>query len=95
MADGIGPKNFWLRPYQGNRCFYCGEEVGEPVNVDHVLPRQALKHDDVWNLVLVHEFCNLQKEDRLVGPHFIRKLIARNEIIMGSKRLREMGEWSR
>jgi len=74
----------FLRGYQGNQCFYCGEPILGSVHVDHVLPRQVLQHDDIWNLVLAHDFCNLQKEDRLVGEHFVRKLIARNENIMGS-----------
>jgi hypothetical protein len=74
----------FLNGYQGNVCFYCGEELGNDVHVDHVLPRQIINHDEVWNLVLSHGHCNLQKSDRIVGPHFIEKLIARNENIMGS-----------
>ena len=89
IADGYARKSLtsnipFLQGYQGNRCFYCGEEITDTVHVDHVLPRQVMQHDEIWNLVLAHEFCNLQKEDRLVGAHFIRKLTARNENIMGS-----------
>jgi hypothetical protein len=80
----LTPNVPFLQGYQGNRCFYCGEEIVSTLHVDHVLPRQVLCHDEIWNLVLAHEFCNLQKEDRLVGPHFIHKLVARNENIMGS-----------
>ena len=74
----------FLSGYQGNVCFYCGEPMDSEVHVDHVLPRQVLHHDEVWNLVLAHADCNLLKSDKLVGPHFIEKLIARNENIMGS-----------
>ena len=74
----------FLTGYQGNVCFYCGEELGADTHVDHVLPRQVISHDEVWNLVLSHEHCNLQKSDKLVGPHYIEKLISRNENIMGS-----------
>jgi len=74
----------FLSGYQGNVCFYCGEALGSDIHVDHVLPWQILRHDEIWNLVLSHEHCNLQKSDQLVGPHFIKKLIARNENIMGS-----------
>lgn len=74
----------FLQGYQGNVCFYCGEPLGESVHVDHVLPRQVLNHDEVWNLVLSHPECNMLKSDRVVGPHFFEKLIARNENIMGS-----------
>ncbi|WP_448218381.1 HNH endonuclease [Endozoicomonas sp. 2B-B] len=75
----------FLSGYQGNVCFYCCEPMTQDdIHVDHVLPRQVIMHDDVWNLVLSHGDCNLLKSDKLVGPHFIEKLIARNENIMGS-----------
>ena len=74
----------FLSGYQGNTCFYCGEPMIEKIHVDHVLPRQVVNHDEIWNLVLAHGDCNLLKSDRLVGTHFIRKLVARNENIMGS-----------
>lgn len=51
-----------LNGYQNNVCFYCGELISEDdVHVDHVIPRQFLYHDEIWNLVLSHEFCNMQK----------------------------------
>jgi len=75
----------FLQGYQGNICFYCGEPIRkEDIHVDHVLPRQVMFHDEIWNLVLSHSFCNEHKSDKLVGEHYIRKLIARNENIMGS-----------
>jgi hypothetical protein len=75
----------FLDAYQGNVCFYCGEEimVGD-IHVDHVLPRQVLHHDEIWNLVLSHSYCNAAKSDRVVSGHYINKLIQRNENIMGS-----------
>ena len=83
----------FLSGYQGNMCFYCGEQMSN-VHVDHVLARQVLLHDEVWNLVLAHSDCNMLKSDRLVAEHYIIKLIARNENIMGSnhpwkKKIRE------
>ncbi|MDM9630221.1 HNH endonuclease [Robiginitalea aurantiaca] len=75
----------FLSAYQGNCCFYCGEEIKDSdIHVDHVLPRQFIQHDEVWNLVLSHSLCNLNKDDALVGPHYVAKLIMRNENIMGS-----------
>ena len=74
----------FLMGYQGNTCFYCGEELGSDIHVDHVLPRQVVCHDEVWNLVLAHDSCNLLKSDKLVGAHFLEKLVRRNENIMGS-----------
>lgn len=75
----------FLQGYQGNICFYCCEPVqAGDIHVDHVLPRQVLQHDEIWNLVLSHSFCNEHKSDKLVGDHYMRKLIARNENIVGS-----------
>jgi len=75
----------FLQGYQGNTCFYCGEPICDSdVEVDHVLPRQVIQHDEIWNLALAHSLCNGRKIDRLIGPHFLQKLIARNENIMGS-----------
>ncbi|WP_052214216.1 HNH endonuclease domain-containing protein [Belnapia sp. F-4-1] len=75
----------FLQGYQGNACFYCGEPMAQgDIHVDHVLPRQVMQHDEIWNLVLAHGLCNGLKQDRLIGPHYMRKLIARNENIMGS-----------
>lgn len=89
LADGYERKSIthnveFLQGYQGNTCFYCGLPIRKEAHVDHVLPRQVVHHDSVWNLVLSHDHCNLQKSDYLVGPHFIRKLEQRNENIMGS-----------
>lgn len=75
----------FLQGYQGNACFYCGEPINlHDIHVDHLLPRQFIQHDEIWNLVLSHSTCNLNKNDFLVGEHYFLKLIARNENIMGS-----------
>jgi hypothetical protein len=90
LENGYKRKNItknipFLQGYQGNTCFYCGETINsDDIHVDHVLPRQVFHHDEIWNLVLSHSFCNEQKSDKLVGSHYIRKLIARNENIVGS-----------
>ena len=75
----------FLKGYQGNICFYCSEPIQPTdIHVDHVFPRQVMQHDEVWNLVLAHGMCNESKSDKLVGEHYVAKLIARNENIMGS-----------
>ncbi|MBH8599326.1 HNH endonuclease [Thermoactinomyces sp. CICC 10523] len=69
-----------LNGYQNNVCFYCGEVMnGDDVHVDHVIPRQLIHHDEVWNLVMSHGFCNEQKSDSLPSAIYIEKLIKRNE----------------
>lgn len=89
----------FLQAYQGNVCFYCCEPMPQSdVHVDHVLPRQVVFHDEIWNLVLCHSTCNLLKSDKLVPEHYVTKLVARNENIMGSnhpwkhKISRQLGE---
>lgn len=90
LLDGYKRTNLtnnipFLTGYQGNTCFYCGEPIlNENIHVDHVLPRQVLQHDEIWNLVLSHSVCNLNKDDSLVGKHYLEKLMFRNENIMGS-----------
>lgn len=90
LVNGNGRSNLtsnipFLTGYQGNVCFYCGEPISnENIHVDHVLPFQVLHHDEIWNLVLCHDICNLHKSDALVSRHYIEKLITRNENIMGS-----------
>ncbi|TNP14134.1 HNH endonuclease [Bacillus tropicus] len=74
-----------LNGYQSNVCFYCGELMSDDdVHVDHVIPRQLINHDDIWNLVLSHSFCNQQKSDNLPDMHYIEKLIERNEYFIKS-----------
>jgi hypothetical protein len=74
-----------LNGYQRGVCFYCGEDMGvADVHVDHVIPRQFIYNDNIWNLVLAHEFCNEQKSDALPGRQYVEKLIHRNELLIGS-----------
>ena len=48
------------------------------------MPRQLLQHDEIWNLVLAHQFCNEQKSDSLPSRPYIDKLIQRNEYFIVS-----------
>lgn len=74
-----------LNGYQKGLCFYCGESLdGIGIHVDHVIPRKMVYHDEIWNLVLAHEFCNLQKSDSLPDRKYIDKLITRNEYFIAS-----------
>jgi 5-methylcytosine-specific restriction endonuclease McrA len=74
-----------LNGYQNGTCFYCGEILSDDdIHVDHVIPRQVIQHDELWNLVLAHGFCNEQKSDFLPSIYQIEKLIARNEQLIAS-----------
>lgn len=68
----------FLKGYQGNTRFYRAEEMRGTPQVDRVMSRQVIMHDQVCNLVLAHEECNLQESDKIIGPHFIKKLVFRN-----------------
>ena len=74
-----------LNGYQKGTCFYCAESMlGHDIHVDHVIPRQLIYHDEIWNLVLAHGFCNQQKSDALPSRKYIEKLILRNEHFIAS-----------
>jgi len=73
-----------LNGYQQGKCFYCGEELYSPIEVDHVIPFDAIKHDEIWNLVLAHEQCNRWKFNFLPQKHFVMNLIKRNEFVLHS-----------
>jgi hypothetical protein len=73
-----------LNGYQNGVCFYCGEDMGDSIHVDHVIPRQFVAHDEIWNLVLAHPSCNEIKSDALPGAEYMTKLIERNEYFIAS-----------
>lgn len=74
-----------LSGYQNGFCFYCGESLeGELVHVDHFIPRTFINHDEIWNLVIAHSHCNLEKLARLPHEDFKQKLYERNEYYISS-----------
>jgi 5-methylcytosine-specific restriction endonuclease McrA len=69
-----------LNGYQNGMCFYCGDPLDlDEAHVDHVIPRAVLNHDELWNLVLAHEACNLAKSARLPSLTYLERLYERNE----------------
>jgi 5-methylcytosine-specific restriction endonuclease McrA len=72
-----------LEGYQQGYCFYCGQNLYD-IEVDHVIPYNAIKHNEIWNLVLSHSFCNQNKSDNVPSLHYIEKLITRNEFFIHS-----------
>lgn len=73
-----------LMGYQSDTCFYCGDHIHGSSEVDHVIPHKVVGHDDIWNLVLAHEFCNQEKSDKMPSRKFIERLISRNEDVLHS-----------
>ena len=74
-----------LSSYQNDKCFYCDREIYQESDVDHVIPRKSVQHDELWNLVLTHAMCNREKSDRNPSTRLIKLLIKRNEDIMQSE----------
>jgi hypothetical protein len=88
-----------LNGYQNGHCFYCGECLERTsVHVDHVIPRTFLQHDEIWNLVLAHEACNLAKSAQLPTLTYLERLAERNEYFIASNHpikrhlLQQLGE---
>ncbi|NLA59249.1 MAG: HNH endonuclease [Firmicutes bacterium] len=74
-----------LNGYQEGVCFYCGEKMPPgSIHVDHFIPWKVVRHDEIWNLVLAHGFCNEQKSDALPARQYLEKLIMRNEYFIAS-----------
>ena len=75
-----------LNGYQDGICFFCGRkfEINDSIHVDHLIPHDAVNHDQIWNLVLSCESCNLWKSNHLPQKHFVQKLIDRNEFVLQS-----------
>lgn len=61
-------------------CFYCKRQLsgGRDTHVEHVIPFDYIAEDDIWNLTLVCQKCNLQKLGALPPKKYIDKLIERN-----------------
>ena len=53
--------------YQKGRCYYCGQKLGKPYHVDHVIPLSRGGSNAPENIVLACSHCNLSKHNRL--PH--------------------------
>ena len=70
--------------YQLDTCFYCGDKISGLSEVDHVIPHKVVGHDDIWNLVLAHKFCNQEKSDKMPSKKFVERLILRNEDVLHS-----------
>jgi len=65
-----------------NVCFYCNKKITKnKVQVDHFIPWSFIKEDNLWNFVLSCPNCNVRKNDRLAGKHYLDEIIVRNERI--------------
>lgn len=67
-----------LYAYQGNKCFYCGQDMGETPEADYFIPYNYLLDSPLWNIVGACEKCNGKKSNYFVGEDFLQKIQARN-----------------
>ena len=69
-----------LEPFFDN-CFYCKKPlpVGRDTHVEHVIPFDYIAEDDIWNLTLACQQCNMRKLGALPPMEYIDKLIERNK----------------
>jgi len=62
-----------LRDHQRGQCFYCGQDIRGPGEVDHFIPWSRYPDDGVDNLVFADRKCNGAKRDFLASaPHVER-----------------------
>lgn len=100
----VGPYKI-LRKYF-YRCFYCGDLLSRDrntVHVDHFIPWSYIFEDELWNLVLACERCNLRKNSCLYPIEFVGRIVDRNQQYINKieglerslLRLDTEGEWKK
>jgi hypothetical protein len=74
-----------LYKYEDRDCFYCGKTLLEAkrkmIHVDHFIPWSFIQSDNLWNLVLSCQTCNLKKNDKLAAEKYLSDILYRNEIL--------------
>ncbi len=66
-----------LRELQGGLCFYCGDQLVGPVDVDHFVPWSRFPDDGLDNLVAAHPKCNNSKRDFLAAEQHVEQWVRR------------------
>lgn len=81
-----------LSKYEDNVCFYCGRELTKAkrqTHVDHFIPWSFIQNDNLWNLVLSCQSCNIKKSDKLAEKKYLALLLDRNEVLTGEVKEKE------
>jgi 5-methylcytosine-specific restriction endonuclease McrA len=60
-----------LADLQDGQCFYCGENFGKSMEVDHFLPWSLSRNDNIENLVVACPSCNGKKSDSLASLPYL------------------------
>ncbi len=67
-------------------CFYCGISLEQSdTHIDHFIPWSYIYEDEIWNLVLACNRCNLMKSDLLPPKQCLIKIENRNKIYQLTK----------
>lgn len=78
----LKPFEMVLSSYFEQACFYCGKSLNgirSQTHVDHFIPWSFVQSDQIWNLVLACNSCNLSKSDKLPDRHYLETIIERNQ----------------
>ncbi|MBM7691634.1 hypothetical protein JOC77_001041 [Peribacillus deserti] len=70
-----------LIKYDEKRCFYCGKSLSNArklAHVDHFIPWSFIQNDNLWNLVISCQTCNIKKKDKLADECFLETIVERN-----------------
>lgn len=73
-----------LLSYFDATCFYCQKPLKKGIretHVDHFIPWSFVQSDQIWNLVLSCNQCNLKKSDKLPVRAFVDVIVERNEVL--------------
>ena len=60
-------------------CFYCGKHLVESAPLDHVIPWDFIKKDQLWNFVFACPTCNSSKGNKIPSNEYLKKLIERDD----------------
>lgn len=72
-------KNELLLLGEEKKCFYCGKAL-KTIHLDHFIPWDFIKSDDLWNFVFSCPSCNSSKNNCIPINDYIDKLAERNKI---------------
>ncbi|PPA70851.1 HNH endonuclease [Jeotgalibacillus proteolyticus] len=80
-----------LASYFTGTCFYCGMAIRSrnAAHVDHFIPWSFVQADQLWNLVISCNACNLSKSDKLASESYLSVLIDRNHEFVRMQQVQE------
>ncbi|WBL16886.1 HNH endonuclease [Sutcliffiella sp. NC1] len=77
-----------LLNYFEAKCFYCEKPLTgakRETHVDHFIPWSFVQSDNIWNLVLSCNRCNISKSDKLPEKQYLEFIIDRNNVLTEKK----------